>query len=182
MGKIRFGLSNVHYAVFEDGHFGTPIALPGAVNMDLDTVGEKSTFYADNIPYAESSTNGGYTGSLEIADIPKDFQTDVLGFVKDQNGAILEDADAQSKPFALLYEISGNVDEQRFVFYNVTASRPKLSASTKQENADAKTATFDFTVGVHEFDGHNYVKAVLDTKDTGYDTFMSKVYEPKLTA
>ena len=74
--KVKYGLSNVHVAkmIFgEDGTitYDTPFAIPGAVNLSLDAEGEETAFYADNKKYHNSYANNGYSGDLEIADIPE---------------------------------------------------------------------------------------------------------------
>ena len=37
--KVKFGLKNVHYAVLDEtdgaASYGTPVAVPGAVNLNL---------------------------------------------------------------------------------------------------------------------------------------------------
>ena len=63
-GKVRFGLSKLYYAVLTEGAtnaWATPVAIPGAVSMDLENNGTDNTFYADNVAYYKSSANNGYT-------------------------------------------------------------------------------------------------------------------------
>ena len=73
--KVKYGLSNAYYAVLNEaqGTFGTPVALPGAVNLSLDQDGETNKFRADNIDFYTSISNNGYSGDLEIALIPDSF-------------------------------------------------------------------------------------------------------------
>lgn len=47
--KVKYGISNVHYAPVTSSGFGTPVALEGAVSLSLSAEGERSVFYADNI-------------------------------------------------------------------------------------------------------------------------------------
>ena len=54
--KVKFGLKNVHYATVtfaSDGAatFGTPVAIPGAVDMSLSKNGDTYEFYADDGVY-----------------------------------------------------------------------------------------------------------------------------------
>lgn len=141
--KVTFGLKNVHYAVITEGpdgtfSYATPKPIRGAVSMSETPVGEQTKFYADNGVYYATSTNQGYEQTLTFAKIPDDFRVDVLG---DQlvNGGLYENADAKTKAFALLYEIDGDKEADKFVYYNSTASRPGNSTSTKGESTEVNT-------------------------------------------
>ena len=89
--KVKFGLSEVHIAKITYGEngaitYGTPFALPGAVNLTLDPEGESADFFADNTKYFSEYANQGYSGSLEIALINDEFRTQILGESSDANG------------------------------------------------------------------------------------------------
>jgi len=76
--KVRFGLKNVYYAIMTSGgSYITPVAIPGAVNLDMSPAGDTNKFYADNIAYYVGVSNQGYEGSLEIAKIPDQMFQDV---------------------------------------------------------------------------------------------------------
>src|SRR5699024_4085151 len=105
MGKVKFGLSNVHIAKLsrgEDGEitYGTPFKVPGAVNLSLDAEGDNEPFYADNIKYYESYANNGYSGDLEIAKIPDEFYEQILGQTIDSAGGLVENINDVISPFA----------------------------------------------------------------------------------
>lgn len=147
--KVTFGLKNVHYALITEGPDGkftyaTPKPIKGAVSMTESPVGDALKFYADNGVYYATGTNQGYEQSLTFAKIPDEFRIDVLG---DQlvNGGLYENANAKTKPFALLYEIDGDVEEDKFVYYNSTASRPGNSTSTKGESTEVNTNELSVT-------------------------------------
>ena len=82
--KVKFGLKNCHYAkatLDPDTNavtFGTPVAIPGAVNLSLDPEGDTEPFYADDMVYYTTVANNGYSGDLEIALIPESFRKDIL--------------------------------------------------------------------------------------------------------
>ena len=91
--KIKYGLSNVYYAVATDDGtgtltYGTPVPIKGAVNLTMDPQGDTTPFYADNIIYYTSTANNGYAGTLELALVPESFRTDVLGETADTNGVM----------------------------------------------------------------------------------------------
>lgn len=146
--KILYGLSNVHYAVATMGAdntatFGTPVAIPGAVNLSMSPNGENTPFYADNIEYYTVNGNQGYDGTLEVARFPDSFKTDVLNMMESGNGLLAEDAAAEVKHFALLFQFEGDASGRRFVLYNCTAGRLGEESETRGENIDPRTQSID---------------------------------------
>lgn len=183
MGKVRFGLSNVRYAVLDTTKdtYGTPVKMTGAVTLEVSYDGETSTFRADNKDYASFNGTPTISGTLTIADVPADFCKDVLKYVED-NGVLFEDLGAQSAHVALLFEISGNEADQRFCLYDVTFSRPGMSANTTDTTITPDTLSLSFTaVGKDLTIGGvtvNTAKSSVESSDAAYDTFMDKVYLP----
>jgi phi13 family phage major tail protein len=115
--KVTFGLRNIHYAPIigkdEQGNptYGIPKPYPGAVSLSPDAEGDQNIFYADDIAYYVVDSNNGYSGDFEAADVPDDFKIDVLGYMRDSNGMLVEVADAVKKSFALMGEIAGDIKE-----------------------------------------------------------------------
>lgn len=176
--KIKYGLKNVYYAVVTESSgvvsYGTPVAMPGAVNLALSAVGENVTFHADDQIYFEENTNNGYDGSLEVALIPDSFRTDVLGDTVDANGAIIENANATVKKFALMFEFDGDAKKTRHVLYNVLPTRPNVEGTTKTNTKEPKTESMN--IAVRPALDTSDVKAKVKQGETGYETFFSAVY------
>ena len=68
--KVKFGLSNVHWAKIiqwgedSDGNktvpaYGESVSLPGAVSLSIDANGGNENFYADNGVYYVINNNSG---------------------------------------------------------------------------------------------------------------------------
>ena len=183
--KVKYGLTNVHYAVATiaaDGSatFGTPKRMPGAVNLSMDPSGDAVNFYADDIKYFTQTPNAGYEGTLELAIVPDDFKVDVLGYKVDSNGALVEDANAVTKPFALLFEFQGDEKATRHVMYNNTASRPSVAGATKEESIEVQTETLNITGGMINVPSlaTNVTKVSVKKDQTPYANFFSSVYQP----
>lgn len=184
--KVTFGLEQVHIAFFdetatEQPAWKTPIPIPGAVRWTPTTVGEESSFFADNTKYFVITANNGYTGELEMANLPDEVQAEMHGWEIDDNGALIEIADAQPKKFALLGQVQGDKRNRRFVHYDVQASRPNKERSTKGENVEVATDVLPVTVSPIEIEGKRMVKGDLELSDTNqaaYDSFFTKVYTP----
>ena len=149
--KVRFGLKNVYYAVLTESSdssnnsWAAPKAIPGAVNLTIDSNSADGTFYADNISYYKTFANNGYTGSLEMAKIPEAMLTAIWGVTID-GGVIREKAGVEPKPFALLFEIDGDADQELNVLYRcVPSSKPTAGSQTTEDTATPVTQSFDFS-------------------------------------
>ena len=181
--KIKFGLSNVHIAkmnIGEDGAitYGTPFKVPGAVNLSLDAEGESEPFYADNMKFWESFANNGYSGELEIAKLPEEFETEILGQTKDSNGAIIENINDTISPFAFMYQIEGDQTGTRFCYYNTTVSRPSTEAATTEDTKTPNTDTLSITTSARTDTGDVRSKLPYSEENKEiYNTFFDKVYE-----
>ena len=148
--KVKFNICNVHYALLTLGtdgavSFGTPVAMPGAVSLSLDPNGEPSNFYADGYAYYTVSNNMGYEGDLELAMVPESFRTDVLKESLDENKVLLENANAETENFALLFEFDGDVRKIRHVLYNCSAARPTIESQTNEDEIEVQTETLSIT-------------------------------------
>ena len=174
--KVRFGLKNVYYAIWNGTEYGTPVAIPGAVNLDLDPAGEANKFYADNIAYYVTSSNQGYEGSLEIAKIPDSMLKDVWGYTEGTTSKVLtENAEIEPKAFALLYQINGDQDNDLFVLYNVTAARPTIGSQTIEEAKEPNTQEFDITAAPMA-DGKVFAKTTKDTPAATKTSWFTSVF------
>lgn len=142
--KVQFNLKNVHYAVLTDTAgvitYGTPVAVPGAVTLSLEPQGDIKKFYADGIVYYQTNKNQGYAGDLEVARIPDAMLTDIWGVTLGTTSKVLtENANIEPKTFALLYQIDGDIDNQYYVIYCCTGTRPGIGGSTSNESKDPQT-------------------------------------------
>lgn len=181
--KVKFGLKNVHYAIITetDGTltYGKPVAIPGAVNLNLPKKGDKTEFYADDKEYFSDDNFVGYDGTLEVALLPESFEIDVLGRTKTTSGEVVENVADKTKAIALLFEFDGDAKATRHVLYNVTVGRPDLSSSTRNNSKTPVTDTISITASVGN-NGNIKAKAVMG--DTNYDSWYVTVYEPTTVA
>jgi len=181
--KVKFGLKNVHYALLttsEAGEitFGTPVPIPGAVNLALDAEGETSTFYADDVAFYVTTGNDGYSGTLEIALVPDSFRKDVLGDTEDETSHVLvENSFAEPKPFALLYEISGDQKATRRVLYSCSVGRPGENAKTNEKSKEPQTDTMKLTASALA-DGTVRARTTENTPDETFNNWFKSVWRP----
>lgn len=181
--KVKFGLSNVHYALHTtDGSgnlmFAEPKPIPGAVNLNLTPQGETNRFYADDVAYYVAVANSGYQGDLEIALVPDSFAQDVLKETLDETAKVLvENSAAETAPFALLFEFKGDKHAVRHVLYNCTAARPNVTGATTTNTKEPQTSSLTITAAPLA-DGGVKAKTTADTPDTIYGSWYTSVWRP----
>ena len=170
MGKVRYGLSNVHYAIYDEtnNEYGDWKAIPGAVSLTIDKEDNKNDFYADNIVYAVVKNTSKETGSIEFAALTKDIEHDLFGVTSDSvSGLEYATTDAAPVSIALGYEIDGNVKKQRGLRYNVTLDEPNFAANTETDSTNPDTVTANITALAREFE---------ITTGSGQDAVTEKIY------
>ena len=181
--KVKFGLSNVYYAVQTVGSngkitFGAPKRYPGAVSLSLDAQGDQSKFYAENVAYFVSTANDGYSGTLETALMPDSFAVEVLHESLDETDKVLvENATAESAAFALLFQFEGDKHGTRHVLYNCTASRPTVASKTTSNNKEPSTTTLNLNAAPMA-DGLVKAKTTADTPTETYNGWFNAVWQP----
>lgn len=185
--KVKYGLKNVYYAVAtidastNTATYETPKPWLGAVNLSMDAQGEETKFRADNIDYWIGNSNNGYSGDFESALIPEDFKKDVLGYITDGNGVLVEDAGAKTVHFALLFQFEGDDKATRHVLYNVTCGRPSITGATTEETLEPQTETVTFTaISIYNaaLDTDITKASCSETQATQYAAWTTAVYQP----
>lgn len=189
--KIKYGISQCHYAVASIGSTGaatyqTPVALPGATSLALDPQGARTPFYADNIEYYVSNSNTGYDGNLTLAKVPDSFKKDCLGYLVDNKGMLLENQNATPVHFALIFQFEGDVKATRHVMYNCTASRVAANGETKGESIEPQTEEISISVSsIYNTALDKWLVKAETTDSTGtteYNSFTTAVYQPAALA
>lgn len=182
MARIKYGLSNVHYAIATEGEngvltYGTPKALPGAVAMSLEQQGDAVNEYADNILWFHMDVNNGYSGTLELEEISDDFRKDVLGETADTKGVLWENSESPVIEFALMFQFEVNGDPtvtgKRGALLRCTASRPSIAGSTREATVTPQHDTINITAMPRVAD--HIVKASCESTSAAYATWMTAV-------
>jgi len=188
--KIRFGLRNVKYAVFNaaTGQYGALTAMPGAVSLTLSREGgDNSDFYADDgIYFTFAGTNGGYSGDLTLARITDQVRVDLLGEIADSaTGVQYESTMVEPPQFALVAEMQGDQGPVGFAFYNCKANRPDIQANTKGESPTVDQETMNIRIAAQDFtlDGKTQpiVQGHIEKTDTNaakFNAFFASVVTP----
>lgn len=186
--KITFGLENVHIA-FEketstDGvpTWENPIHILGGVRWTPTAVGEEVVFYADNGAYWRLTVNNGYTGELEVANIIDIIKAELLGWLIDNNKALIEDANGTPKRFALMFQVEGDAHARRSVYYRCqVSSRPAKEQTSKTETITPNTDILAMSATPIKIGDIMVPRADLPAGSEAYDKFFDAVYMPVFT-
>lgn len=187
MGRVRYGFSNLYYAVATEGTGGaltyaTPVAVKGAKSMALTASGSEVNEPADNSTWFSIRTNDGYSGTIEFEDTAAadTFLQTVLGQTKDSTtGLVVEKADDEPLEFAIMgqMELAGGTETgKRACFFRCVASRPDVNAQTK-EVGGLTIATNTINVTALPRISDNAVKTTCVSTDSAYANFFTAVPE-----
>ncbi len=180
--KVEFGLRNAHYAVVTLDEatnklsFGTPVRIPGSVNLTLNASGDLVRFKADDIDYYTNANNQGYEGTLTLARVTDKFRQEILGEELTEGGVLVENADAQTRNFALMFEFQGDKKAIRHVVYYCSANRPSEASKTK-DGADPNTTELSIIAGPRPDNNIVKAKTTVGVKDDIYNGWYTQVYE-----
>lgn len=181
--KVTYGLKNAHYSkvtINTEGSiaYETPKPMPGSTELTLDPRGDMTEFYADDMLYYSADNNQGYDGKLTLANIPEDFEINILGQIKDEDdGVITENANAKGSYFALMFEFDGDVKKIRHVLYYCKASRPSAGSSSKTDKVDPNTIELDFVSSASPDTLNVKTKTTTTTPDSIYNNWYDAVYK-----
>lgn len=169
------GISNLHIAAMttEDTAtaapvYGTPVAVPGLIQADIDPASVSGTLYADNGAY-ESATSGLGDGklTLELADLPQDVQALIFGHTA-VKGVMTKLTSDQAPYVGVRFECVMGSGAIRYV------SIPKVKFSEPSESIKTKDNSITFQTGkcvgkiVQRKNDKSYYK-FADTNAEGYE-------------
>lgn len=183
--KVYFGFSDLYigtYTVASDGTvtMGSPYHQKGAVGFSPEQSSDKNDFYADNVVYYTSYSGGSYEGDLEVAKFDDAFRTQFLGYVTLDDGGLAQIKNAVKPNVWIAFEIQGDKQARRVLFYNGSLGSINREYSTTEEAAEPVTETLAVT-----FNGDNatgITKVTYNYGDSGYSTLFTNPPAPALPA
>lgn len=163
--------------------YGAPTMFLGNRQVNWDPAGDLVKVFADGTVIYTGRQNSGYTGSLELTNLDDDFAAWVLSEAVDSKNVQFEEKEPTVNRFYLLWEWVQDAKNTRHVMYNITASRPSMSATTSGDG-DSKTAqyrTLNLTA-IPRADGVVKASTRVDVDNTVYENWFSAAYVPNGTA
>lgn len=159
--------------------YGAPTMFLGNRQVNWDPAGDLVKVFADGTVIFTGRQNSGYTGSLELTNLDDDFAAWVLSESVDSKNVQVEEKEPEVNRFYLLWEWVQDKKNTRHIMYNITASRPAMSATTAGDN-DSKTAqyrTLNLTA-IPRADGKVKASTRADVDSTVWTNWFYSAYEP----
>ena len=159
--------------------YGTPTMFLGNRQVNWDPAGDLIKVFADGTVIYTGRQNSGYTGSMELTNLDDDFAKYVLSESVDSKNVQYEEKEPTVKRFYLVWEWIQDSKNTRHIMYNITASRPSMSATTAGDN-DTKTAqyrTLNMTA-IPRADGIVKASTRVDVDSTTYNGWFNAAYVP----
>lgn len=147
MSKI--GVRNFHYAkqTTEDtasaaAVYGTPVAVPGLVSIEVTPESNTATLYADDGPYESASSTGAINASITLADVDLSVQADLLGHTYDSSTKTLTKKTTDAAPYvAVMFSFTlANGGTRCVKLFKGKFALPTESGTTKGENVEFQTS------------------------------------------
>ena len=183
--KVMFGVSNLHfglYTVADDGTvtLGTPIKVPGTVNISLEADSEENKFYADNVVYWSGYSDNGLSGEIENALFDETFKTTFMNYIALDDGGIAQIKGMQNKAVYIMFQAEGDQEGRRMIMYNVSLGQITREYATTEDTVEPQTATLPFTVNGDNGTGITRVGYAPD--NAPYNTMFTTPPVPALPA
>ena len=159
--------------------YGAPEMFLGNRQVNWDPAGELVKVFADGTVIFTGRQNSGYTGSLELTNLDDDFAQWILSESVDSKNVQVEEKEPTVNRFYLLWEWVQDSKNTRHIMYNITASRPSMSATTMGDG-DTKTAqyrTLNLTA-IPRADGIVKASTRVDVDSTVYNNWFNSAYSP----
>lgn len=189
--KVKFGLKRVAFAIAtiaDDGSatYGDVITFPGARSLSMEPQGAGEPWYADDGVYYYNSAPTSRQGDLEMARIIDEFKKQVLGYIQDEKGLLLEDMNPAEVHFALLFETMNDKKRRRYVMYNCMATAPTVGSATNEGSKEPQTESSTINsmgIWVESFGKwFDHAETTPETDATSFTNWFSAVQLPTAPA
>lgn len=155
--KVLIGLDNFHYAICNSDttagvSYQTPVALQGAVAINVNLNSEVSTLFADDGPYDTAETIGQIELEMTIADMTQEDYAALMGH--SIVGGVMDESSAD-QPVDVAFGFRAkrsNGGYSYLWFLKGKFSRPAIDHQTKGDSINWQTPTFNgkFTQRVYD--------------------------------
>jgi len=158
MSGIQVGVDKLHYAICTQDDSGgvayqAPVAIPGAIKINIDPSGSIDVLHADDGPAEAISTVGAIKVSLNVKDLDLDAQAALLGHTV-TGGVMVQKAADNPPDVAILFRSVKSNGKYRYVkLLKGKFTVPKTDYETKADKPKWQTPTIEGVFVCREYDG-----------------------------
>lgn len=188
--ELMHGNRELWYATITDGVIGVPQRWYGLASTEQEAEQESENIYKDDVVYYTLEGDASYKLTVKVAQIPEEFATACLGYVKTQEGAW--SVSGTPKPCVIFFKntiLDGSTGAERpklHFFYNALPSLPKLENETDEDKPKENEIEIEFTCTtstiVTDADGIGTPFGTIErtvSNSAFFDTYTSTVLVPQ---
>ncbi len=186
MAGVSVGLKDLYYApLTSDDSTGvvyeTPTKIAGAITATITPTTNSATLYADDGASETASSLGEITVALNVKDLPKQAQADLLGHTINADGVLVRSADDTAPYVAIGFRSMKSNGEYRYVWLYKGKFQPQeQSFQTKGDTPQFNTPTINGVFVKREHDNQWQVEVDADDESvdaTVISNWFNSVYE-----
>ncbi len=174
--KVRFGLSKCYYSIYNEstGVWAAPVAMPYAQSLSIDRNKTSENVYADNQLIHHIDTLNSISMSLQMSVIEDSVKQAILGHKADSvNSNNVEITNATKVYFALLFQVEGDSENRRKIFFKCTASLGSENYQSTGESTNPVSETLEITAYPVTSGNYSVLDQDADAADGNYATFFT---------
>lgn len=191
---VSHGNSELWYALPDGrGGFTEPKRFHGLGSTETEAENESETIYKDDLAYYTAEGETTFTLTINVAQIPKEFAVECLGWKETQEGGY--SLSGRTKPCCLMVKnklldgVTGEETSQLTIYYNALPGEPKLESETDEDKISETEIEIEFNCTPHSVikspTGRNFAMAVIERSKQNaafFDSYVTKVPVPTVAA
>lgn len=173
MSGVVIGLDHLVYATLTNdpasgtATYGTPIGIPGVIEVKINPNSSTATLFAENGPYEVETVQGQIAVDINVADLPLDVQAALFGHTIDANGVLIRKSNDVPPWVAIGFRSLKSNGKNRYTWLaKGKFSIPQQDNKTRADKADFQTPTATGSFVKRECDDE--WERHIDEDSTGY--------------
>lgn len=139
--------------------FGTPIAVPAVIGIDITDNSENVTFYSDDVVEQVIPAFSGKEVTIELGYLSHEIESMISGNTY-ENGVFIQNANATAKEYALLFRAPLSKGGFQYVcLYKGVLSRTESNYKSKEDSIEGQTVTLNGVFMPLVYNGNVSMKA-----------------------
>lgn len=181
--KVLLGFKNLYIGTWEDDGngnvtMGSPYHQVGARGFSPSESTDTVTWPADDIDYYTQISEGAIEGDLTVAKFDDAFKVQFLGYKYLTDGGLAQVKNAVKPNVYIAFEVSGDKQGRRVIFYNGTLGSITREYSTKEQGSEPVEESLNTSFVGDPNTGARM--AVYHPGDAGYDDLFTSPAAPVL--